>query len=176
MKSGLVADFGDAERMLAAVRTLRARGYVDLDTFTPFPFEAAERALGVQRSNIPVVVLGMGMVGGSLAYFIQWWINVVDYPLNVGGRPFHSAPAFIPLTFITTVLFAGYTAFFSLWFFCGLPRVTHPLLQADGFSRVTRDGFFVGVSSADPQYELESTRRVLTELGARSVASFGGRA
>lgn len=173
MKAGLVADFGSPEVMRAAVRALRERGYLLLDTFTPFPLEPVEHELGLRRSRIAAVVLLGGVTGASFAFFLQWWINVVDYPLNVGGRPFNSAPAFIPLTFITTVLAAGFTAFFALWFFCGLPRVAHPIFDADGFERVSRDGFFVGVDVKDPAFDLDATRRLLEELGALRVSSFG---
>lgn len=173
MRAGLVADFGTPEAMVAAIRALREHGYRGLDAFTPFAVEEAEQELGLPRSPIPAVVLVVATAGALLGFFIQWWINVVDYPLNVGGRPFNSVPAFIPLTFITTVLTAGFAAFFSLWAFCGLPRVTDPVFDAEGFDRVTRDGFFVAVDARDDTFDREKTARLLEQLGASRVSTFG---
>ncbi|MEP7071673.1 MAG: DUF3341 domain-containing protein [Verrucomicrobiota bacterium] len=160
---GLVAEFESDAQLLRAAEETYARGYRKIDGFTPFPIEGLAKALG-QTNRIPLFVLLAGIVGGASAYFMQWFANVVSYPLNVGGRPLHSWPAFIPITFELTVLGAALTAFFSVFVLSGLPRPYHPMFNLPEFERASQDRFFLCIESADPQYAGGATWSFLESL------------
>ncbi len=120
---GLLAEFETGPAMVAAVVRLRELGYTELDTHSPYPVEGAEEALGLPRSRVMLWALVAGLVGGGGAYTLEWWISAVSFPFNVGGRPLHSGPAFIPISFEMTVLFAALTAFLAVFIMSGLPRL-----------------------------------------------------
>lgn len=167
--AGLLASFDGAEPLLGAVRELRARGYRCLDAYTPFPVEGLPQALGLRRSRMPLVMLAGGLVGGVGAYLLQWWTAVVDYPINVGGRPLHAWPAFIPVTFEMTILFAALAGVAALFLRCGLPRLHHPLFDIPDFTLATRNRFFLAIEAQDGCFDRHRTARTLRELGALRV-------
>jgi hypothetical protein len=173
LERGLLAEFESATEMLAAIEKLRDTGYVALDAYSPYPVPGAEDSLGVKRSPIPLFALIAGVIGGSAAYFLQWWMNAYDYPINVGGRPPHSGLAFVPITFEMTVLFAGVTAFLAVFLLSGLPRLWHPLFEIEGFERATIDRFFVLVAAEDPKFDAAATRKELEALHSLRVVSVG---
>jgi hypothetical protein len=173
MRGGLLAEFGTPDAALSAVHALREQGYRRIDLFTPFPLEGAEEALELRRSSIPIIVLVAGIVGCATAYVIQWWCNAVDYRLNVGGFPAHSGPAYIPVTFETTVLFACLAAFFGLFYFCGLPRLWDPLFEVPGFERASIDRFFLALDSDDELFDRERSVEHLGAFGPLRVEPFG---
>ncbi|MBA3961079.1 MAG: DUF3341 domain-containing protein [Chthoniobacterales bacterium] len=160
---GLVAEFeSDAQLMRAAEETY-AKGYRKIDGFTPFPIEGLGKALG-KSNRIPLLVLLAGILGGCSAYFMEWFANVVSYPLNIGGRPLHSWPAFIPITFELTVLGAALTAFFSVFVLSGLPKPYHPMFNLPEFERASQDRFFLCIETVDPQFDPVRTRLFLETL------------
>lgn len=161
--SGLLAELGTAAQLAEATRRMTKLGYRDLDAFSPYPIEAVEEALQLRRSPIALLMFGGGVLGAVLGYGLQWWTNGVDYPLNVGGFPAHSPPAFIPPTFETMVLFAALAGFFGLFHLIGLPRLWHPVFEVDGFERATVDRFFLWVDAADARFD---EVRTLEELAA----------
>lgn len=151
--SGMLAEFDRGEPMAAAARTLYEAGYARVVTFTPYPISGLPQQLGLGRTRLPLITLVAGLVGAAFAYWLQWYTNAVDYPLNVGARPPHAGPAFVLITFETMVLFASCAGFVSLFALLGLPRLWHPVSEIDGFERATIDRFWVGVPADDPHYD-----------------------
>lgn len=174
LEKGVVAEFDSAQGLLHAVTVLRERGYQHMDTFTPFPVPGVGEKLGLPRSRLSVVMLLSALVGGALAYLIQWWTNAVDYPLLVGGRPNHAAPAFVLITFEASVLLGVLGGLAALIAACGLPRTWHPVFEVEGFERHSVDRYWLGIDASDPMLEREHTARELMELGALRVVPVGG--
>src|SRR5579871_6913603 len=170
MRTGILAGFGSPEELLHAVRELKNRGYERIDTFTPYPVKGVEQALGLGRSPLNRMVFPVAMAGAALAYLIQFWCNGFDYPINVGGRPLQSAPAFIPITFETGVLVASLSGVVIWMMLCGLPQLWTPVFDVEGFARASIDRFWVGVDDRDPQYNEVDLERALHDLGALKVA------
>jgi hypothetical protein len=146
----VMAEFGSAPALLDGIRALRAEGVTRLDAHTPYEVHGLQELLGVPRSRLTWIALAAGLVFGGGAYVLQWWINVVDYPLNIGGRPYHSAPAFIPITFEMAVLFASAAALISALVLGGLPRLWHPVFEIDGFERASIDRFWLEAGAGEP--------------------------
>src|SRR5919198_1843680 len=166
---GLVAAFTTPEALVAATRQARHAGYRRMEAYTPFPVEGLAEALDFHQTHIPLVVLLGGIVGGLGGYLLQYWINVMHYPLNVGGRPLHSWPAFIPVTFELTILIAALAAVFGMLALNGLPMPYHPLFNVPGFALVTRGCFFLCIEARDPKFDRIETRRFLESLAASAV-------
>jgi hypothetical protein len=169
MRTGLLAEFATPDDLLRAVRELGARGFRRLDAFTPYPIKGLEQALALPRSTLPWMVFPFAMAGAGLAYLIQWWCNAVDYPLNVGGRPLNSAPAFIPIVFETGVLTASFVGFFIFLLLSGLPCLHSPVFDVPGFERASTVSFWVGVDERDPAFDAAVLERLFAELGALHV-------
>lgn len=166
---GLLAQFKTSEDLLHAAQSAYASGYRRLDAYSPFPVPNLARSLGFRRNSVPLVCLIGGVLGGSAIYILQYWINVIEYPVNVGGRPLHSWPSFIPPTFEMTVLFAGFGAFFGMWALNGLPMLFHPLFNVKRFAAVSRDGFFLSIEAKDTNFDVKVTRAFLMSLNAVAV-------
>jgi len=174
MKAGLIGEWDAPEPLLAAIAQLRRAGYTRLDAYTPFPVHGLERALGLGRSPLPWIVFPVGLGAAIGAYVIQWYVNAVAYPINVGGRPPHAPPAFVPITFETMVLAASLFALAVLLYFARLPWLAHPIFEVDGFERATIDRYFLAVDACDPGFDRERTARALADAGALRVQPFGG--
>ena len=167
---GLAARFDTEEALLEATKAAYLAGYRKMDAHSPVPVEGLAQALGRRKTIMPLIVLLGGIAGGLAGYFMQWYSMVVDYPYNIGGRPFHSWPSFIPVTFELTVLCAALAGTFGMLFLNGLPRYHHPIFGAPGIERATVDRYFLCIEAADPKWGLEETRRYLQdELGAAEV-------
>jgi hypothetical protein len=158
---GLMAEFETADQILIATRRAREAGYRDMDAYTPYPVEGLATELGLPHTRVPFVVLMAGIVGAAAGYFMQYWSMVVDYPFNVGGRPYHSWPVFIPVTFEMMVLIASLAALFGMLFLNGLPRPHHPVFNVPRFARASQDRFFLCIEATDPQFDGERTRQFL---------------
>jgi hypothetical protein len=141
----VVAEFKTSDALLEGTRKMRDKGHVQVDTHTPFPVHGLEEALGIRRVKIPTLVLGAALSGVVIAYAMMWFLNAVDFPINVGNRPPHSPPAFVPITFELMVLLGGTTAFFGLFALLKLPQPYHPVFEWDAFARASVDGFFLSV-------------------------------
>ena len=179
MDRGLCAEFESVEAVVAAARRLRALGVRRIDAYTPFPIRELDKVLALPRSQIPSLVFAAGVTGAAVAYGIQYWCAAIAYPVNVGGRPLHSAPAFIPITFETTVLFASLAAFLLALAKAGLPRLHHPLFEVEGFERASIDRFWIAVDARDLRLEdgvtsFDALRSTLEGLGASRIGLFGG--
>jgi Alternative complex III, ActD subunit len=167
---GLMAEFHSAEELLEAAKRAHETGYRHLDAFSPFPIEGLADALGFHRTRLPVLVLLGGLFGCCGGFFLQWWPNVIGYPMNVGGKPYDSWPAFIPITFEMTILFAALTATFGMLALNGLPAPYHPTFNVPRFAQATKDRFFLLIMAGDPKFDSEQTRQFLTGLNPREVS------
>ncbi len=161
---GLMAEFASADALLEAARRARGEGYARIEAYSPFPVEGLAEVVGFRRSRVPLAVLLGGIGGGLGGYFLQWYSAVVHYPENIGGRPLHSWPEFIPVTFELTVLGAALAAFVAMLVANGLPRLRHPVFGAPHFDLATRNRFFLCLLAADPRYEAGRTRHFLQAL------------
>jgi hypothetical protein len=166
---GLVAEFETDGELKRAAEKAYEEGYRKLDGFAPFPIEGLAEALG-KKNRIPLLVLLGGILGGCSAYFMEWFANVVSYPINIGGRPLHSWPAFIPITFELTVLGAALTAFFASFALNGLPQPYHPMFNLPEFERASQDRFFLCIESADTLFDPVQTRAFLEKLEPLMIA------
>jgi hypothetical protein len=166
---GLVAEFESAKSLVQAAEKARDAGFRRMDGYSPFPIEGLIEALGHRTKALPFVVLMGGIIGGTLGYFLQWYTSTHTYPLNVGGRPLHSWPMFVPVTFECTVLGAALAAVFGMLGMNGLPEPYHPLFHVERFALATRDRFFLAIRATDPKFDLKETRTFLESLGAREV-------
>lgn len=166
---GMMAEFSTHEELVRAAEKAHASGFRKMDAFAPFPIEGLAEALG-RKTRLPLAVLIGGIIGGVGAYFMQWDANVISYPLNVGGRPLNSWPAFVPITFELTVLAAALTAFFVSLGRNGLPRPHHPVFNVAEFERASQDRFFLCIEAEDRQFHAEQTREFLQSLNPLTIA------
>jgi hypothetical protein len=167
---GLAAEFTSHQELLHAARAACAQGYLRMDAYAPFPVEGLPAALGRKRSLVPLIVLIGGILGGSSGYFMQWYANVVSYPINIGGRPLHSWPLFIPITFELTVLGAALFAFFGSLAMNKLPQPYHPIFHAPNFERASIDRFFLCIEADDARFDPLATRAFLESLHPLAVS------
>jgi hypothetical protein len=167
---GLMAEFENPTDLVAAARKAYEAGYRKMDAYTPFPIEELNEALGLGQTWVPLIVLIGGLVGACGGYFLQYYISAIDYPLNIGGRPLHSWPAFIPVTFEMTVLVAGLSAVLGMLALNGLPMPYHPVFNVPRFALATRDRFFLCIEAIDPKFDRDETRRLLDRMTPRVVS------
>ena len=144
----VLAKFASSDALLEGTRKVRESGQKDCDTHTPYPVHGIEKALGLGRPLIPTIVLGGAIAGAFIAYSMIYFMNVLDWPMNIGGRPAHGPPANIPITFELAVLLAGTSAFFGVFTLARLPRPYHPVFQSEAFRAASIDGFFLSVKVA----------------------------
>lgn len=161
---GLMAEFDNPEELLAAAHRARQAGYRRLDAYTPMPIEGLAEAVGFHRTRLPMIVLIGGIVGGLSGFYMQYWANVIGFPLNVGGRPYNSWPSFIPITFELTVLGAALACVFGLLALSGLPAPYHAVFNAPRFALASRNRFFLCIRVRDPNFDPLKTRQFLEEL------------
>ncbi len=166
---GLLAEFEQPDELVRAAESAHQKGYRRLDAFSPFPVEGLSEALGFRRTRMPLVMFIGGVVGCIGGFFLQYYCAVISYPIDVGGRPLNSWPAFIPVTFELTVLLSALSGVFGLLGLCGLPMPHHPLFNVPSFARATRDRFFLCIEASDPLFDRDATRQFLTEVHARAV-------
>jgi hypothetical protein len=167
---GLAAEFDDPTALVHAARRAYEEGYRRMDAYSPFPIEELSEAIGFHHSRLPLLVLIGGILGCLGGFFMQYYIAVTYYPINIGGKPFNSWPAFIPVTFECTVLLAALTAVFGMLALNGLPEPYHPLFNVKRFALATRDRFFLCIESRDPQFHPDKTRQFLDSLAPREVS------
>ena len=165
---GFMAEFEQPAELLNAARAAHEAGYRKMDAYSPFPVEGAAEAIGFERTRVPLVVLIGGITGAGVAYGMQYYSAVWDYPLNIGGRPLHSWPSFIPITFELTVLFAAVAAVFGMLLMNGLPKPYHPVFNAPAFKLASQTRFFLCLQATDPQFG-ERTKYFLAGLNPIAV-------
>jgi hypothetical protein len=168
---GVIAEFDSPAALLAAARRARAAGYRRLTAYSPFPIDELPEALGYSEGTgiRPIVLLG-GIVGALSGYLLQWWTSAVDYPINVGGRPYNSWQMFIPIVFEMMVLFGALFGLVGLFVLNGLPMPYHPVFNVPGFEGATRDRFYLCVEARDPRFDRDDARRFLLTLEPLEVS------
>ena len=166
---GLLAEFENPTDLVAAIHKVCDGGYRRVEAYTPFPVEEVVEALPSRPTRLPLVILIGGIVGCVGGYFMQYYAAVLGYPVNIGGRPLHSWPAFIPVTFEMTVLAGAITAVLAMLALNGLPMPYHPLFHVPRFDHASRDRFFLCIEAADKKFDETATRQFLAGLSPRSV-------
>jgi hypothetical protein len=166
---GLLAAFENPADLLDAANRVREAGYRKWDVYTPYPVHGLERAMGLRDTHLPWITLFAGLTGCGAAILMQWWMNAKDYPLVISGKPMFSLPAFIPVAFEVTILFAALATVGGMFFLCDLPRLFHPVFRSQRFRRVTTDGFFICIEAQDDRFDLEGTSELLRSLGSTNV-------
>ena len=167
---GLIAQFDTADGVLNAAQRTYAEGYREMDAYTPFPVEGLAEAIGFHQTYVPLLCLVGGLMGCAGGFFLQWWPNVIGYPLNIGGRPYNSWPQFIPITFELTVLLAGLATVFGMLALNGFPEPYHPVFNAKNFELASRDKFFLCIEARDEKFDAQKTREFLLSLNAHEVS------
>lgn len=171
---GLLVEFQTPEQLLAACEKVRDAGYTRWDAHAPFPVHGLNDAMGIRPTRLPWLVLAAGVAGAAAGVAMQWWMNAVDYPWIVSGKPFWSLPANVPVAFEVTILLAAATAFVGMIALNGLPRFHHPLFKSARFRRATADRFFISVEADDPRFDPERTESFLRALGGSHIESVEG--
>ena len=166
---GVMAEFDNPAALVAAARKAYEKGYRKMDAYTPFPVEGLSEAIGFHHSRISLLVLLGGIAGAVGGYFLQYYASVVSYPINVGGRPLNSWPAFIPVTFELTVLCAALSAVFGMLALNGLPMPYHPVFNVSRFATASRSQFFLCIETDDPLFEIDKIRRFLKSLDPKGI-------
>jgi hypothetical protein len=166
---GLMAEFDDANALVDAARRTHAEGYRNTDVFSPFPIEAAWEAIGANDKRPQLLILGGGIAGMLAGFGLCYWVSVIAYPLNIGGRPMNSWPSFIPVTFEMTILLASLTAVIGMIALNGLPMPYHPVFNVPRFSHASQDRFFLLIEAADPKFDRRRTREFMQGLGAKEI-------
>lgn len=166
----VLGQFASSVKWLEAARTLRARGHAGVEGYSPYPIHGFEEAFGMPRSRVPLLCLGGAISGASIAYLMQWWMNAVDFPINVGGRPEHSFWQNIPITFELGVLLGAFGAFFGLFALLKLPRLHHPVFDIAAFKSASIDRYWISVPAAD----VERARADLAGCGADEISVVEG--
>jgi Protein of unknown function (DUF3341) len=167
---GVMAEFDNPTALVNAARAARERGYRKLDAYSPFPIEELSEALHLHKNRLPLIVLIGGIVGGSLGYLLQYYVTVWHFPINVAGRPLHSWPAYIVITFEMTILIAAISCVLGLLALCGLPMPYHPTFNVPRFVLASRNRFFLCIESIDPMFDHDDACRFLETLEPREVS------
>jgi|SRR5579862_2194020 hypothetical protein len=168
---GLMAEFDDPASLVDAAHRAHDAGYRRMDAYSPFPIEELHEALGSHHTRLPLIVLIGGLTGCIGGYLMQYWISVIAYPMNIGGKPLHSWPAFIPVTFECTILAAALSCVFGMLALNGLPMPYHPVFNVARFALASRNRFFLCIEARDPKFDLDQTRHFLETLGPREVST-----
>jgi len=167
---GLMAEFEDPNHLVAAAHRAREAGYRRMDAYSPLPIEELHEAIGFHDTKLPMIVLIGGLVGCLAGYLLQYWVSTMAYPINVGGKPLNSWPAFIPVTFECTILGAALSAVLGMLGLNGLPQPYHPVFNVARFALASRNRFFLCIEARDRKFDLAETRRFLETLEAKEVS------
>ncbi|MGA3019291.1 MAG: DUF3341 domain-containing protein [Bryobacteraceae bacterium] len=167
---GLMAEFDNPSALVEAARAAREKGYRKLDAYSPFPIEELTDALHLHHNKLPLIVLLGGIVGGLAGYLLQYYVTVIYFPINIAGRPLHSWPSYIIITFETTILLAAISAVLGMLALCGLPMPYHPTFNVPRFALASRNRFFLCIEARDPLFDRARTIEFLETLEPREVS------
>jgi len=167
---GVMAEFDSPTALVNATRAVYHEGYAKVDAYTPFPIEELSGILRLHENRLPRIVILGGIIGGLAGYLLQYFVTVIYFPINVGGRPLHSWPSYIIVTFELTILFGCLAAFLGILALCGLPSPYHPVFNVPRFARASRDRFFLSIEATDPLFDRTKTWQFLESLDPREVS------
>jgi hypothetical protein len=165
----MVAEFDSPDELLSAAEKARFEGYSKMDAYSPFPIHGLSDAIGFRDSKVPFMVFIGGLCGATFGFTLLWYTASIDYPLNVGGKPFNSLPSFVPITFECTVLWSALTAVFGMLALNKLPKPYHPIFNTPGFQRASQDRFFLSIEATDPKFDSDETKKFMATLHPISV-------
>ena len=166
---GLLTEFESPSLLMETTEKVRDAGFEKWDVHTPFPVHGMDDAMGIKGTQLPFIVLAGGLTGLALATLMQWWMNAVDYPFMISGKPLFGLPANIPVMFELTVLLSAFGAFFGMWILNDLPKLYHPLFTNKRFRRATQDRFYIVIEARDPKFDAAKTKEFLGSLGGSVV-------
>ena len=164
-----MAEFESPSDLVAAAHRVYSLGYRRINGYSPYPIEELSEAIGFTKTSLPLIVFIGGIVGGLSGFFMQYWMAAIDYPINVGGKPTNSWPAWIPITFEMTVLFAAFSAVLGMLILNKLPQPYHPVFNLPNFALATRDRFFLAIEANDPKFNHAEVIELLKSLNAVAV-------
>jgi Alternative complex III, ActD subunit len=167
---GLIAEFDNPTALVTAARAAREKGYRKMDAYSPFPVEELSDALHLHHNRLPLIVLFGGILGGLTGFLLQYYVTVIYFPINIGGRPLNSWPAYIIITFELTILFGALSTVLGLLALCGLPMPYHPTFNVPRFALASRNRFFLCIESDDPLFDQEKTATFLESMEPREVS------
>jgi hypothetical protein len=166
---GVMAEFDSVQPLVDAARRAVAAGYTVMEAYSPVPVEELNEIIHKKRTILPALILAGGLTGMATGFLLQYWTSAVSYPVNVGGRPFATWPAFVVPSYELTILFSAITATVGMFALNGLPQPYHPVFNVPRFSMASSDKFFLVIESTDPRFDHAATTRFLEELGAKGV-------
>lgn len=166
---GIVAEFNTPKELTDVAETISETGYSHFDTFSPFPIHGMDKAMKLKKSNLGKIVMVHGLLGITLAVAMMYYMSVIDYPINISGKPFFNAPAWVPITFEITVLLSSFGAVFGMFYLNGLPKLHNPLFNVSRFKKATDDGFFACIEAKDDLFETEKVKKLFEEAGASYI-------
>ncbi len=167
---GIMAEFDEPTALVNAARAAYERGYRKLDAHSPFPIEELSEALHLHKNRLPLIVLCGGILGGLTGYLLQYYVTVWNFPINIGGRPLHSWPSYIIITFELTILFASFASVLGMLGLCGLPMPYHPVFNVPNFAMASRHKFFLCIESSDPLFNHDAVVALLQSFDPREVS------
>lgn len=166
---GILAEFKNPKALIDASAKVVEAGYDKFDTYSPYPIHGIDKAMKLPKSKLGLIVFGHAILGFTGAIVMMYWMSVIDYPINISGKPFFNAPAWVPITFELTVLLSAFGAVFGMFFLNGLPRLNNPLFEVERFKKATDDGFFVCIEAKDSKFQEDLVRQLFEEAGATHI-------
>lgn len=168
---GLLAKFETPEALVAASQRVYEAGYRKFDAYSPYPVQGLSNAMRLKPSPMPYLILAGGLLGGIAGFAMQTYATVIDYPMNIGGKPLFSWPAYIPITFEMIILLAAVTGVLALFFFTRFPQPYHPVFRSEDFNQhASQDAFYLSIEASDAKFDLQQTQRFMQEAGAVQVS------
>lgn len=168
-KYGVIAKFESPLALLHAAKKVRDSGFTNFDCHSPFPIHGMDEAMGLKRSKLGFIIGAMGLTGALFGFGLQTWVHLVEYPLNISGKPYFAYPAYLIITFELMVLFSAFGAVFGMMFLNKIPRFNHPVFYSDKFSDVSSDAFYISIELTDPIFDENKTKSYLKEIGGTDI-------
>lgn len=166
---GILAEFKNPKALVDVSKKVVEAGYDKFDTYSPFPIHGIDKAMSLPKSKLGYIVIGHSILGFTGAIAMMYFMSVIDYPINISGKPFFNAPAWVPITFELTVLLSAFGAVFGMFFLNGLPRLNNPLFEVERFKKATDDGFFLCIEANDSKFQEDLVRQLLHDAGATYI-------
>lgn len=166
---GILAEFRNPKELTDVAKKMVKSGYNKFDTYSPFPIHGMDKAMNLKKSKLGWIVFGHGLIGFIGAIAMMYYMSVIDYPMNISGKPLFNAPAWVPITFELTVLLSAFGAVFGMFFLNGLPKLNNPLFNAERFKKATDDGFFACIEAEDDKFDADKVKKLFEEAGATHI-------